>query len=180
MSEFTCMYYEKAMPAAFCDYVINSVDWSAAQSGDVLKEEGRDYTNFRKVKIVSDDLMSPMGSVCKNYLVDANSKGKWAEAICNFDIVQILKYETDDHYWWHNDLLPPVNGMRRRVSLVMMLSDPSEFQGGEFQIKDKTDNALKNKGDIIVFDSATRHRVAPVTGGTRITAVCWAYEFYKE
>ena len=63
MSEFTCMYYEKAMPAAFCDYVINSVDWSVAQSGDVLKEEGRDYTNFRKVKIVSDDLMSPMGSV---------------------------------------------------------------------------------------------------------------------
>ena len=180
MSNFTCMYYQQAMPPAFCDYLVNAADWSGSLSGEVYQEPDRDYTNFRKVKIISDHLMSPLGSVCKNYLVDANTKGKWSESICDFDIPQILKYEIDDHYWWHNDVLPPKNGMERRVSLCMLLNDPSEFEGGELQIKDKTDNALKNKGDIIIFDSTVRHRVAPVTKGTRISVVCWAYGFYED
>lgn len=177
---FTCMYYEKAMPESFCDYVMNSVNWTISVEGDVYKEPDRDYTNFRKAKIVSDDLMSPLGSVFKNYLVDGNTKGKWSETICNFDVPQIIKYETDDHYWWHHDVLPPENGMQRRVSIILLLSDPKDFEGGELQIKDKTDNALKNRGDIIVFDSYARHRVAPVTKGTRVSAVGWAYGFVKE
>lgn len=180
MAEFTCMYYERAMSPDFCDYVIKGLDWSAAGSGAIHEEPGRDYTNFRRVQILAEHLMSPLGSVCKNYLLDGNAKAQWSESICDFDIPQILKYETDDHYWWHHDVLPPKDGKQRRVSLCMLLNDPSEFEGGQLEIKDKTDNALKNKGDIIVFDSTTRHRVAPVTKGIRISAVCWAYGFYKD
>ena len=180
MAQFTCMYYERAMPPDFCDYVIKSLDWSVAGSGAIHEEPDREYTNFRKVKILPEHLMSPLGSVCKNYMLDGNAKAQWSESICDFDIPQILKYETDDHYWWHHDVLPPKDGKQRRVSLCMLLNDPSEFEGGQLEIKDKTDNALKNKGDIIVFDSTVRHRVAPVTRGIRISAVCWAYGFYKD
>lgn len=177
---YTCIYYEKAMPVEFCDYLLKSVDWSVSKPGDIHKEPDRIYTNYRSVNIVSEHLMSPLGSICKNYLVDGNSKGKWAESICDFDIPQILKYEVNDHYWWHNDVLPPRNGMERKVSLCMLLNDPSEFEGGNLEIKDKTENALKNKGDIIIFDSTARHRVSPVTSGKRFSVVSWAYGFCKD
>jgi hypothetical protein len=36
MSKLTCMYYEKAMPVAFCNYVMNSIDWGAAQDATVF------------------------------------------------------------------------------------------------------------------------------------------------
>lgn len=181
MSNFTCMYYENAMPWQFCDYVLDSIDWDVAQDATVHKDEGAELKEeHRKASIISQDLMSPIGSICKNYLVDGNVKGQWAGTICDFDIAQIIRYTQNGHYMWHNDVLPPKNGKIRAVSLVMLLNDPSEFEGGLLQIKDKSDNLLKNQGDIVVFDAKAEHRVTPVTRGVRYTAVCWAYKYYEE
>ena len=174
------MYYKQAMPPAFCDYVLNSMDWSLAGSGATQEESGEEYTNLRRVQVLPEHLMSPLGSVCKNYILDGNSRAQWSPSICDFDIPQILKYQRNDHYWWHHDALPPEDGKQRRVSICMLLNDPSEFEGGQLELKDITDNALRNKGDIVVFESILMHRVAPVTEGTRISAVCWAYGFYEE
>ena len=169
------------MPKAFCNYVLDSIDWSVAKDATVYKDDGAELKEeHRRAHIVSQDLMSPLGSVCKNYLVDGNVKGQWASSICNFDIAQVIKYAQNGHYTWHNDVLPPKDGMVRAVSLVMLLNDPSEFEGGLLQIKDKSDNLLKNQGDIVVFDAKAQHRVTPVTKGVRYTAVCWAYKYYEE
>jgi PKHD-type hydroxylase len=181
MSNLTCMYYEKAMPREFCNYVRGSIDWSVAQDATIYKDTGAEVTKvLRRASIVSQDLMSPIGSVCKNYLIDGERNGQWAGTICDFDIVQVIRYGEGGHYMWHNDVLPPKNGKIRAVSLVMLLNDPSEFEGGLLQIKDKSDNLLKNKGDIVVFDAKAEHRVTPVTSGVRYTAVCWAYTPYKD
>jgi len=181
MSNLTCMYYEKAMPWEFCDYVLDSIDWDVAQDATVYKDEDAEYKEeHRKASIVSQDLMSPLGSVCKNYLIDGERNGQWAATICDFDIAQVIRYTQNGHYTWHNDVLPPKNGKIRAVSLVMLLNDPSEFEGGLLQIRDKSDNLLKNQGDIVVFDAKAEHRVTPVTKGVRYTAVCWAYKYYEE
>ena len=181
MSNLTCMYYEKAMPWGFCDYVLDSIDWDVAESGTIFKDTGDELKeNLRRASIVSQDLMSPLGSVCKNYLIDGERNGQWAGTICDFDIAQVIKYTQNGHYTWHNDVLPPKNGKVRAVSLVMLLNDPSEFEGGLLQIRDKSDNLLKNQGDIVVFDAKAEHRVTPVTSGVRYTAVCWAYKYYEE
>lgn len=179
---YTCMYYEKAMPKAFCDYVLNSIDWSNAKPATTYRDDaGVQNHTLRKADVVSDDEMSPLGSVCKNYLVDGNTKGKWAGSICGFDVVQVIRYEDGGHYVWHNDVLPPENGMVRSVSLSLLLNDPSEFEGGELEFKDKEGiKILKNQGDIAVFDSAADHRVTPVTKGVRYSAICWAKSFYEE
>ena len=175
------MYYEKAMPANFCEYVRRSVDWAAAEDATVYKEgDGEVSKVLRRASIVSQDLMSPIGSVCKNYLIDGERNGQWAKVICDFDVVQIIRYGQGGHYVWHNDVLPPRDGKKRAVSLVMLLNDPKEFAGGLLQLKDKSDNLLKNIGDIVVFDSKAEHRVTPVTSGVRYTAVCWAYTPHEE
>ena len=164
MSKFTCMYYENAMPWQFCDYVKDSIDWDAAKDATVhISGETEIVRELRRASIVSQDLMSPIGSVCKNYLIEGNRQAQWVGTICDFDIVQIIKYTEGGHYMWHDDRLPAQDGKVRGVSLVMLLNDPSEFEGGLLQIKDKSDNLLKNQGDIVVFDAKAQHRVTPVT-----------------
>jgi PKHD-type hydroxylase len=60
----------------------------------------------------------------------------------------------------------------RKVSTVCLLNDPSEFEGGEFELEG--DRVFKMKqGSVISFPSFLRHRVKPVTSGNRMSAVCW-------
>lgn len=81
------------------------------------------------------------------------------------------------HYDWHTDAAPSDKGVPRKLSMAMLLSDPSEFEGGEFQVKTSTDSVqtLETlKGRAWFFPSYTLHRVAPVTKGMRRSLVLWA------
>lgn len=78
------------------------------------------------------------------------------------------------HYNWHIDLTaaekPP-----RKLSLVLQLSDKSEYEGGELQtfVAPTKSTVDKKKGLIVAFPSWVLHRVTPVTKGTRKTLVIW-------
>jgi len=80
------------------------------------------------------------------------------------------------HYNWHIDASPSDKHVPRKLSLAILLSDPSEFEGGEFQVKTCTDEAQTlecKKGRAWFFPSYTLHRVAPVTKGVRRSLVLW-------
>ena len=62
--------------------------------------------------------------------------------------------------------------MYQEVSTVCLLNDPSEFEGGEFELEGGRVISMK-QGSVISFPSFLRHRVRPVTKGNRVTAVCW-------
>ena len=91
------------------------------------------------------------------------------------DFQYTLYTSNNDHYTWHVD-----KGMGsvspRKLSMVLQLSDPDEYEGGdlEFFIGTTPTVAKKKKGLIYVFPSWTLHRVTPVTAGTRRTLVIWA------
>lgn len=80
------------------------------------------------------------------------------------------------HYTWHRDSgftsqgTPP-----RKLTLVLQLTDPSEYEGGSLEVFTKPDpeEVDKEKGLVTVFPSFTLHRVTPVTKGTRKTLVAW-------
>lgn len=80
------------------------------------------------------------------------------------------------HYDWHTDASPSDRHVPRKLSLAMLLSNPSEFEGGEFQVKTVNDEAQTlecAKGRAWFFPSYTLHRVAPVTKGIRRSLVLW-------
>lgn len=97
-----------------------------------------------------------------------------------FDGFQYTKYEVDSHYDWHIDTINnPTNGLFRKLSFVLMLTDPSEFEGGDLLLNsdgnvDHCHKVTFNKGDLAVFYSHIPHKVTPVTTGTRVTLVTWA------
>lgn len=81
----------------------------------------------------------------------------------------------NDHYDWHMDK-GNTNTAPRKLSLILQLSDPSEYEGGDLQFwisgKDPI-TTEKNKGLVYAFPSYILHRVTPVTRGTRKSLVVW-------
>ncbi len=76
-------------------------------------------------------------------------------------------------------------GLCRKVSVTVNLSDPNDYDGGDLwltkmpqdssitELETFTNPAFRDKGAVVVFPSWVRHRVTPVTRGTRYSAVCW-------
>lgn len=95
-----------------------------------------------------------------------------------FDYFQYTKYKKGQHYTWHYDTLMEYNQWERKISATIMLSDPTEYEGGEMEII--TSGNLEapmvvkpKKGDIIFFASWMLHRVKPIESGTRKSLVTW-------
>lgn len=90
--------------------------------------------------------------------------------------MQFTIYEGGDeaHYTWHIDMADDAPAARK-LSLVLQLSDPSEYEGGELQTWTAPEHATvdKQKGLIAAFPSYVLHRVTPVTSGTRYSLVVW-------
>jgi len=88
---------------------------------------------------------------------------------------QFTHYLTGGFYDWHmdNDVSgkhqPPV----RKISMTLLLSDPSTFEGGELEFMDEKKTVKLQQGQAIFFASWLRHRVKPVTKGERTSLVMW-------
>jgi PKHD-type hydroxylase len=99
----------------------------------------------------------------------------------NFDLtgfgedIQLASYGEDRQgmYSWHKDMLE--QGISRKLSLVLQLSNPDDYEGGELQILDRKDpmTVEKKRGKICIFPSWTLHQVTPVTKGNRQSLVAW-------
>ena len=107
-------------------------------------------------------------------IADINSKVYKFRISSISNDIQYTVYRGDEqgHYDWHLDMGP--SHSTRKLSLVMQLSDPSEYEGGELQINTGAiDIVKKQKGSIVIFPSYLLHRVTPVTKGIRKTLVLW-------
>lgn len=93
------------------------------------------------------------------------------------DDLQYTVYHHDGgHFDWHMDL-GSEKYARRKVSITMQLSDPEDYEGGdfEFMIGNEVVKLPRKKGCVILFPSYFLHRVTPVTKGTRKSLVLWIY-----
>lgn len=65
----------------------------------------------------------------------------------------------------------------RKLSFVMQLSNPEDYEGGELRLHQGAipDRIPKEKGLITFFPSHTLHECTPVTSGIRYTLVGWIY-----
>ena len=102
----------------------------------------------------------------------------------NFDLskiekLQFTKYHSDDNgfYVKHLDKFYKNTTENRKLSFVLQLSSPSDYEGGELIIHNsQTPSSIKKgKGMIAFFPSYILHEVTPVTKGTRYTLVGWIH-----
>ena len=106
--------------------------------------------------------------------IKANTE-MWNFDIWDFqdDLQYTSYYGNGGHYDWHADL--GVGISNRKLSVVLQLSDPSEYEGGELQMNTGGNiiNVPKEKGLICFFPSFVLHRVTPLSSGLRRSVVTW-------
>jgi PKHD-type hydroxylase len=75
-------------------------------------------------------------------------------------------------YGWHQDY---GGGISRKLSLVLQLTDPAQYEGGNLEVMTSGTPAKvrKQRGLIAAFPSYVLHQVTPVTQGTRQSLVAW-------
>jgi PKHD-type hydroxylase len=92
-----------------------------------------------------------------------------------FEAFQLTNYDQSvkGMYGWHVDFGSHIS---RKLSFVLQLSDPSEYEGGELQLSTADEPMIipKQRGLVVAFPSFCRHQVTPVTRGNRQTLVAWA------
>lgn len=165
----------------------------------------RKIIDFEPAQIVSDqqnDEVTANYRVCDTGAmpVDQNTQWLWDKvgdlsASANYDLflydveyteaINYLVYEGngESRYDWHVDT--SYQGYRkydRKISGIVMLSDPEDYEGGQIIIDDSGTGKEEffkempmKKGDVLFFDSNFRHCVTPVTSGCREVLVFWIH-----
>lgn len=89
---------------------------------------------------------------------------------------QFTIYEGENsHYTWHNDQAFSKGIAARKLSMVVQLSDPDDYEEGDLELWDGVEpkKIPRQRGLVTVFPSYLLHRVTPLKKGTRKSLVIW-------
>ena len=96
--------------------------------------------------------------------------------LTHIEPLQFTEYTDNDQgcYGPHVDHGEAV-AVHRKLSFVLQLSDPADYDGGELvlHIGPEPTPLPKDRGRLLFFPSYTLHEVKPVTRGTRHSLVGW-------
>ena len=112
------------------------------------------------------------------YILEANKKTFHVDVI-NKSEIQFTEYRSHEggKYDWHHDVnWNAQEGLDRKLSISIQLSDKTDYEGGDLEFE-SINSSMDGKGigTIIIFPSYLRHRVTKVTSGTRRSLVAWFY-----
>jgi PKHD-type hydroxylase len=92
---------------------------------------------------------------------------------------QVARYDADRaaHFDWHADIGAGTWASRRKLTIVVQLSEPATYKGGTLDIWSghTPQSAPRDPGTAIVFPSFALHRVEPVAQGLRWSLTLWAH-----
>lgn len=145
------------------------------QNAETFNNAGDD---IRKSKVAwlsnSDYLLTTLFD-----FVDFSNRSAFNFSIYKKADIQYTEYHGSEggHYSWHHDVdWNRDDGLDRKLSVVVQLSDPSDYEGGEFsfgETENPNQDEFKKLGSILIFPSYLQHSVSPVTSGIRKSLVAW-------
>ena len=167
----------KRIPSKLCD--IATVEYESLEPHDAAMNRDTasrmDHAQ-RNTTVYFGESWDWFGAIMYSAGLEGNVKNQWDFFLNSHEAVQFAVYNEGQHYNWHVDtFLLSGQQLDRKVTVVCLMNDPSEFEGGvlELQFHGKTYTPMLRKGSIIVFPAYILHRVTPVTHGVRKSAVMW-------
>ena len=121
--------------------------------------------------------------------IDALNQKFYNFKLDGYDSVQLAEYREGCFYDEHLDMFlgeptevlsgsknDPLLFGTRKLSGVILLSKPTEFEGGEFKMNlgyDETEEVELEQGMLVLFPSFFLHQITTVTKGRRRSLVFW-------
>ena len=163
-----------------CQLVINAGRAEPSQTaavGSNLAGTGIVDTKTRTSHIswIPFNKMPEMYKTVERLMLKTNANHFGFENMQITEQAQYTEYPEGGFYDWHTDNNvmmahePPV----RKISMTLLLSPESEFEGGGLELMDENKVARPKQGQAIFFASFIRHRVIPITKGVRKSLVMW-------
>ncbi|WP_435259735.1 2OG-Fe(II) oxygenase [Thioclava sp. FR2] len=92
---------------------------------------------------------------------------------------QVARYgaEREGHFDWHSDIGAGAWAAKRKLTIVVQLSDPTDYDGGALELRPNSNitSAPRQRGLATIFPSFVLHRVTPVTAGERWSLTLWSH-----
>jgi PKHD-type hydroxylase len=169
------IWYLGQIPVEDCEKASNEFIKISAQDAKMGKDGDQLDHVFRNTNIRFAEKNHWFGVQLFQFGIYANTICKWNYEIDDFECVQYAEYGIDQKYDWHVDNFPiSGNPTDRKITVVCIMSDPKDFDGGELQLRlYKEYVPVMKKGSVIAFPSIIEHRVTPVTRGLRYTSTMW-------
>ncbi|NDV02507.1 2OG-Fe(II) oxygenase [Pseudoroseicyclus tamaricis] len=168
-----------AFSAAECDHLALIVAEAPAQAARLV---GQRESNMRRADLVWIDEVAGAEWVMDR-LIEITARAN-REAF-GFDLTdfsespQVARYDAarEGHFDWHSDIGDGRLAARRKLTLVVQLSEPEEYEGGALEIMPSGHvvAAERGRGAATLFPSYLLHRVTPVTAGVRQSLTVWAH-----
>jgi PKHD-type hydroxylase len=164
-----------------CQDIINMGHQQKTEEAQVGHKEKPGGTYDTKMRITTISwipfkAMPDMYRIIEKAMLQVNGNHFGYEGMRLTEIAQFTEYPKGGFYDWHMDaeincqFEPPI----RKISMTILLSDPSEFEGGDLEFMaegNKPPQLLQ--GQAIFFCSILRHRVSKVKKGRRQSLVMW-------
>ncbi|APZ52567.1 2OG-Fe(II) oxygenase [Salipiger abyssi] len=172
------------IPGAFadadCDRIIDLA--RAAPSADArLVGRNRDH-NLRRADLVwLDDVPGTEWIMARiiEIVRSANREAFGFDLDAFDESAQVARYgaERQGHFGWHSDIGDGRLAARRKLTMVVQLSDPASYRGGTLEIMPSAHSAeaAPERGSATLFPSFLLHRVTPVEEGERHSLTIWAH-----
>ena len=166
---------------AQCQDIINMGHQQKAEEAKVGNKDrkGGNYDTKMRVTTISwipFKEMPDMYRIIDRTMKQVNGNHFGYEGMTITEVAQFTEYPKGGFYDWHMDAdvncqyEPPV----RKISMTILLSNPSEFEGGDLEFMTEGNKPPQLlQGQAIFFCSMLRHRVSKVKKGMRRSLVQW-------
>ena len=168
--------WEEGLSLEICDLLLKERDKLEQVVGVIGTGDGAEDKTSRNSNVCWAPTNHWIEGILYNYGLYACESTGWGFHLGRPERVQLTAYDKEGFYGWHEDWAPLASTpVVRKISVVALLSDPSEFEGGEFQFANDADGATvkMKRGSVLAFPSFLRHQVTPIISGKRYSAVCW-------
>lgn len=173
-----------SVPAAFSPEEcarISALSDSAPAKDAGLVRNATDH-NLRRAELVWLDEVAGSDWVMDRIIAlvrDANRQVFGYDLTDFSESAQVARYGADreGHFDWHSDIGDGRLASKRKLTMVVQLSEPSAYTGGALELMPGSgivtaDTAL---GAATLFPSFVLHRVTPVTEGERRSLTIWCH-----
>jgi PKHD-type hydroxylase len=165
------IYKEKILDDAVVKHILNFYEFSKFRDGSDTGPKSKEIKD--NTELYDPDHKPALDKLFLSHF-EKNVFVRESLMACRFSNPMFLKYEENMHYSFHNDFFHQ-NGVRTDYSVTVFLSDPSEYEGGELNIKiGNQDLVFKEEpGSAIIYPTGLWHTVNQVTSGSRKVVVVW-------
>ena len=161
-----------------CQMIIDAGHKQPREDGQVGGGKGGTVdtqTRLSHISWIPFNVLPEMYKTLEKVMKQTNGNHFGFEGMQITEPAQFTEYSNGGFYDWHIDSdvecskEPPV----RKISMTLLLSKDDEFEGGGLELMSEGKFARPKQGHAIFFASFIRHRVVPVTKGTRRSLVMW-------